>query len=170
MTGTVESAPPAPAVTMHVVVVDDDPDVVELTRETLEDAGFVVDTYLDLDDALDLLPDRQGPFVLVLDNDFNRPDGLRGWHLAERLRREHPWGSRLPIIYLTATMDTDEFADLVRDRGPFAPTFIALKGGHHGRPLDIVAEVNRALEQFADLHRVDTAQHLRRAVSRWSQR
>jgi two-component system alkaline phosphatase synthesis response regulator PhoP len=80
-----------------VLVVDDEPRIVELAREYLEHAGFAVLTATDGPSALTAARVRK-PDVLVLDLGLPGMDGL---DVARAIRRE----SALPIVMLTARDD-----------------------------------------------------------------
>jgi two-component system alkaline phosphatase synthesis response regulator PhoP len=80
-----------------VLVVDDEPRIVELARDYLEHAGFAVMTAVDGPSALTAVRIRK-PDVLVLDLGLPGMDGL---DVARAIRRD----SMLPIIMLTARDD-----------------------------------------------------------------
>ena len=80
-----------------VLVVDDEPRIVELARDYLEHAGFGVITAVDGPSALTAVRVRK-PDVLVLDLGLPGMDGL---DVARAIRRD----STLPIIMLTARDD-----------------------------------------------------------------
>ena len=80
-----------------VLVVDDEPRIVELARDYLEHAGFGVITATDGPSALAAVRIRK-PDVLVLDLGLPGMDGL---DVARAIRRD----STLPIIMLTARDD-----------------------------------------------------------------
>ncbi len=80
-----------------ILVVDDEPRIVELARDYLEHAGFAVSTATDGPAALDTVR-RQRPDLVVLD--LGLP-GLDGLDVTRELRRE---GS-IPIVMLTARDD-----------------------------------------------------------------
>ncbi len=77
-----------------ILVVDDEPRIVELARDYLEHAGFAVSTAPDGPAALDSVR-RQRPDLVVLDLGLPGIDGL---DVTRELRRE---GS-IPIVMLTA--------------------------------------------------------------------
>ncbi|MEX0876887.1 MAG: response regulator transcription factor [Phycisphaerales bacterium] len=85
----------APPVT--VLVVDDEPDLVELIRYNLEQAGYTVMTASDGKSALSLAKSRQ-PDLVVLD--VMMPE-FNGIEVAKRLRSQTETAS-MPIIMLTA--------------------------------------------------------------------
>jgi two-component system alkaline phosphatase synthesis response regulator PhoP len=80
-----------------VLVVDDEPRIVELARDYLEHAGFAVITAADGPSALAAARLRK-PDVMVLDLGLPGMDGL---DVARALRRE----SDVPIVILTARDD-----------------------------------------------------------------
>jgi len=80
-----------------VLVVDDEPRIVELARDYLEHAGFAVMTAVDGPSALTAVRVRK-PDVLVLDLGLPGMDGL---DVARAIRKD----SMLPIIMLTARDD-----------------------------------------------------------------
>ena len=88
-----------------VLVVEDEPQIAQITRDYLEHAGFAVITTGDGVDALTLARERR-PDLVVLD--LGRPR-LDGADVARRLRRE----SDIPIIMLTARVEeSDRLAGL----------------------------------------------------------
>ncbi len=80
-----------------ILVVDDEPRIVQLARDYLEHAGFEVLTATDGPTALATARMR-GPDVIVLDLGLPRMDGL---DVARAIRRD----SAVPIIMLTARAD-----------------------------------------------------------------
>ena len=80
-----------------VLVVDDEPKIVQLARDYLEHAGFAVVTAADGPSALDEVR-RRRPDLMVLDLGLPRLDGL---DVTREIRRE----SNLPIVMLTARDD-----------------------------------------------------------------
>jgi len=80
-----------------VLVVDDEPRIVELARDYLEHAGFGVITATDGPSALTAVRIRK-PDILVLDLGLPGMDGL---DVAREIRRD----STMPIIMLTARDD-----------------------------------------------------------------
>lgn len=84
----------------RILVVDDEPDILELTRFALAQEGFDVDTAANGDDALAQLR-RQRPDLLVLD--LMLPD-QPGTEVCRKLRSD-PDLSDVPVIMLTARTD-----------------------------------------------------------------
>ena len=80
-----------------ILVVDDERKIVDLARDYLEHAGFVVRTAGDGQAALDVV-ERHKPDLVVLD--LGLP-GLDGLDVTRQIRRD----SNLPVIMLTARDD-----------------------------------------------------------------
>ncbi|HXK25582.1 MAG TPA: response regulator [Myxococcota bacterium] len=84
----------------RILVVDDEPDLLELVRINLRQAGYEVETAETGRDALDLLR-RSPPDLVVLD--LMLPD-VSGTEICRRMRSD-PELAELPIIMLTAKAD-----------------------------------------------------------------
>ena len=79
-----------------ILIVDDDPDMVEAGRIVLEREGYSVESASNLEDGLAKLAEIQ-PDLLILDVMMEEPDdGLR---FARKARRE---GFTIPILMLTS--------------------------------------------------------------------
>lgn len=87
----------------HVLVIDDEPQILWALRAGLERAGFRVSTAASGEDGLDLLASEQ-PDLLVLDLAL---PGLDGFEVCRQLRE---W-SRIPTIVLSVR---EEGADKIR--------------------------------------------------------
>jgi DNA-binding response OmpR family regulator len=89
----------------RILVVDDEPKIVQLVRDYLERAGFAVSTARDGNEAL-MRAHSERPDLIVLDLGLPELDGLE---VTRRLRRD----SGVPIIMLTARDDeTDKVVGL----------------------------------------------------------
>lgn len=86
--------------TQHILVVDDEPDILELTRFALVQDGFDVETAATGDDALEQLR-RRRPDLVVLD--LMLPD--RPGTEVCRTMRGTPELADVPVIMLTARSD-----------------------------------------------------------------
>jgi two-component system phosphate regulon response regulator PhoB len=84
----------------RILVVDDEPDLLELVRVNLDQAGYRVDTALSGGSGLEQLH-RARPDLIVLD--LMLPD-VSGMDLCRQLRGD-PEFAELPIIMLTAKAD-----------------------------------------------------------------
>ena len=79
-----------------IMIVDDDPDMVEAARVVLEKEGYSVESACSLDAGLAKFEEVR-PDLLILDVMMEEPDdGLR---FARQVRRG---GSKLPILMLTS--------------------------------------------------------------------
>ena len=94
---------PAPVQRTHarLLVVDDEPNIVELLSASLRYAGFEVRTAASGEQALEVTR-RYRPDLLVLD--VMMP-GIDGFGVLRRLRGD---GERLPVLFLTARDGTDD--------------------------------------------------------------
>lgn len=92
------------AATAKVLVVDDDPDIVETIRMVLENSGYEVTAANSASEALaDLATSR--PDLILLD--VMMPDGTEGFQFVWKLRNEFPPElSEVPILILSAIHDT----------------------------------------------------------------
>lgn len=89
----------------RILVVDDEPKIVQLVRDYLERAGFAVSTARDGTEAM-MRAHSERPDLIVLD--LGLP-GLDGFEVTRRLRRD----SGVPIIMLTARHEeTDKVVGL----------------------------------------------------------
>jgi DNA-binding response OmpR family regulator len=100
-----------------ILVVDDEPAIVDLVRFTLEDADVRVVEASDGVEALDLAR-RIKPDLVLLDVQMPRLDGLE---VCRQLRSE-PDLARTPIIMLTAA---GQEADRARGRGAGADEYLS---------------------------------------------
>ena len=140
----------------RILVVDDEPKIVQLVRDYLERAGFAVSTARDGDEAL-MRAHQERPDLIVLDLGLPGFDGLE---VTRRLRRD----SGVPIIMLTARDDeTDKVVGLELGADdyvtkPFSPRELTARVGavlrRHAR--DAGAEVLRAGDLTLDVPRLRT--------------
>src|SRR5207253_3210880 len=93
-----------------VLIIEDDADIAEGVRYSLERDGFAVRVALTGEQGLTAALDAQAPPSLII-LDLMLP-GMSGMELCRRLRRE-PATKRTPIIMLTArASETDRVAGL----------------------------------------------------------
>jgi two-component system response regulator MtrA len=83
-----------------ILVVDDDPNSLDIVRTYLESRGYAVATALDGKEALARLEEVRPAIVLL---DVMMP-GMDGWEVA-RLIKNHPHYSDVRVIMLTARSD-----------------------------------------------------------------
>ncbi len=86
-----------------ILVVDDDPNSLDIVRTYLESRGYAVSTAADGKQALSMLEDVRPGIILL---DVMMP-GMDGWEVA-RVIKNHPDFGRTRVIMLTARSD---FAD-----------------------------------------------------------
>jgi two-component system alkaline phosphatase synthesis response regulator PhoP len=79
---------------IKLLIVDDEEDILEILQFNLESEGFVIDTALSGEEALEkLTPEHK---LILLDVMM---DGMSGFRVAEKLRKDN---IQTPIIFLTA--------------------------------------------------------------------
>ena len=119
-----------------VLVVDDDPDILEALSEILEAEGFEIRRARNGKEALDRL-EPDAPQLILLDLMMPVMDG---WEFAQRMRQRPPEIARIPIIVLSAD----------RNVGSKAADLGAV--GHLAKPFelnDLLELVRRSLEPAA---------------------
>lgn len=80
----------------RILVVDDDPSILDMYRVILEKEGRLVDSALNAEDAL-VLAEQNPPDLLI--TDFDMP-GMKGDELSEKMFEKIPG---LPIIMITSS-------------------------------------------------------------------
>ena len=85
---------------MKILVIDDDPLIIEFVRRGLTEDGYTVDSAVSGSEGLLLA--RVGKYDAVI-LDIGLPDAS-GFHIAQEMRRE---GDSTPILMLTARTGTD---------------------------------------------------------------
>ena len=87
-----------------VLVVDDDPDIVEILRLVLETDGYEEETACSAADAFGKLAQFEPNLILL---DVMMPEGTEGFHFVWKLRNEcPPEQAQTPIIILSAIHET----------------------------------------------------------------
>ena len=144
---------------LPVVVVDDDADILRSARLALRTSGWQVEVFDDLDRALEELPERANPFILLLDHDFQHRLKRTGYDLSRRLRERHPYGSILPICYRSGRIEGETFLSRQRELQQFAPTLLVVKGDED------LGELAASLdESFHEARAHQLAQRMRQAM------
>jgi CheY-like chemotaxis protein len=88
-----------------ILIVDDDPDIVESTRVVLESAGYRVMSAANGTEATERI-DQQMPDLILLDIMMAEP--TEGFHLGYKLR-EDPVYSHIPIIIVSGISEKTGF-------------------------------------------------------------
>jgi CheY-like chemotaxis protein len=121
---------------VHVLVVDDDPHVAEMLRQTLPEAHFRLDSAEDGVAGLEAI-EADRPDVVLLDIMMPRLDGFG---VIERLR-SRPETQNLPIIVISAKELTDHESARLKE----SVNFVMRKQGFDGERL--IQEINIVLEK-----------------------
>jgi DNA-binding response OmpR family regulator len=106
----------------RILVVDDEPDVVDLVRTVLEIDGFAVETHTEGEQALGRILEDP-PDLMILD--LMMP-GLDGWELL-KLMRQDPAACRVPVVILSARSRPQDQIDSLQQGAdaylckPFSP-------------------------------------------------
>jgi DNA-binding response OmpR family regulator len=90
----------------HILVVDDEPEIVKLVQRTMEARGHKVTVARDGQEALDAVA-RERPDVLVIDLNLPKIDGFE---VCKRLRADERTRT-MPIVMMTAAFPTVQDAD-----------------------------------------------------------
>jgi DNA-binding response OmpR family regulator len=122
----------------RILVVDDDPSIVQLVAIKLEGNGYEVLTAHSGEGALAILGQHGLPHLAIID--INMP-GMDGFELCQRILSF----SDLPIILLTA-MDQEE--TVIRGIEHFAEDYVTKPFS----PNELMARVRRVLRRMADFN------------------
>jgi two-component system chemotaxis response regulator CheY len=114
--GSVASADRRSGTPAPILVVDDDPSILETVRAILESEGYAVVTATNGREALEVL-ESVTPFLMLLDM---RMPVLDGWGVAAALRGS---AHRFPVIVMTAAENARRWADEIRADDHIAKPF-----------------------------------------------
>ena len=107
--------------TVLLLLVEDEPLILDMMRTALEDGGFSVVVAAEGTEAIALL-DRDGDNVSGLITDVRLGHGPDGWAVARHARHKKP---DLPVVYMTGDSAADWAAEGVPKslllQKPFAP-------------------------------------------------
>jgi DNA-binding response OmpR family regulator len=87
----------------NILLIDDDPAVLDMVKMALTHHGMVVHAYPDAVQAVQLLQHPSAPVFDLVISDINM-DGLDGFDVVERVKSTHP---RLPIVLMTGQASVD---------------------------------------------------------------
>jgi CheY-like chemotaxis protein len=121
-----------------VIIIDDDPDVVEATKTILQGADYAVATALDARTGLEQI--RQGGIDCII-LDVMMASETEGFHVAQDLKAD-PATADIPILILTAISQKSGFEFSPETDKDFMPVEAFLE-----KPLD----PDRLLETIAGL-------------------
>ena len=96
----------------RILIVDDDPDVVESTKIVLESAGYSVMTAADGTEAMARI-EAQAPDLILLDIMMAEP--TEGFHLGYKLREDAVY-SHIPIIIVSGISEKTGF-NFAKEKG-----------------------------------------------------
>nr|WP_290666029.1 response regulator transcription factor [Ardenticatena sp.] len=120
----------------RILIVDDDPFILELVRRKLEQSGFEVMSAQSGHEALTLIQQKGLPHLALLD--INMP-GMDGFDLSRRLQAF----SDVPVIFLTAVDEEDTIVEGIQ---LFAEDYVTKPFS----PRELVARINRVLRRIGD--------------------
>jgi CheY-like chemotaxis protein len=110
-----------------VLVVEDEPLILEMLQTTLEDAGFQTILALDDDEAFAALESDRARDLAGLVTDVNLRCARTGWAIAKRARELNPG---LPVVYMSGDSGHDWTSQGVPHstlvEKPFAPAQIVV--------------------------------------------
>jgi CheY-like chemotaxis protein len=95
---------PSPLRRLNVLVIDDEPFILEYVRKVLHQAGYATILAENADQALARFEERKGEIDLVL-TDIVMPDSIDGLELAARIQRIEP---TVPVLFITGAIPQDD--------------------------------------------------------------
>lgn len=96
----------------HILIVDDDPDILTLERKILEREGYQVTFANDGIEAMEKLAEGQFDLVLL---DIMMP-GIDGFEVSRAIQRK-PGENPVPIVFVTARDDSESMREGFRSGG-----------------------------------------------------
>ncbi len=122
----------------NILIVDDEPDLVQLVSYNLKKEGFSVSSVSDGEDALQIIKKTEFKLILL---DLMLP-GIQGMEVC-RILRNNPKTEHIPIIMLTARV---EEADKVRGLDTGADDYMTKPFS----PKELIARVNAVLRRTGE--------------------
>jgi CheY-like chemotaxis protein len=95
---------PSPLRRLNVLVIDDEPFILEYVRKVLHQAGYATFLAENADQALARFEERKGGIDLVL-TDIVMPDSIDGLELATRIHQIEP---TVPVLFITGAIPQDD--------------------------------------------------------------
>ena len=111
---------------MSVLVVEDEPSILDIVADELSDAGFNVLQAATGEEAIAILEGTQTVDLLL--TDIRLPGALDGWCVAERARERF---TTLPVIYVTgySGQPARQVPDSILIMKPYRPSAV-VKAAH----------------------------------------
>ncbi len=133
----------------RILVVDDDPDIVESLRLILESQSYEVLSAASAEEAFEKIQAHRPDLVLL---DIMMPEGTEGFQLVWRVRNELPEDvADVPIIIVTAIHNyTDLRFYPEQSDGTYGPgEYLPVQGfiDKPVEPAELLAKVGQALQQ-----------------------
>jgi CheY-like chemotaxis protein len=89
----------------RILVVDDDPTMVQSMKLILESRGYATAEAYDAEEAMEKVKETKPDLILL---DVMMPDGIEGFHFVWELRQLAPPLGSIPVIVVTAIHDKGE--------------------------------------------------------------
>jgi len=87
----------------HILLIDDDPAVLDMVQSALAHYGMEVHAYPDAAQALELIQNPSAPEFDLVISDINM-EGLDGFDVIHKVKATHP---RLPVVLMTGQASVD---------------------------------------------------------------
>jgi CheY-like chemotaxis protein len=132
-----------------ILVVDDDPDMVEAVTLLLTGASYRVEAASSADEALEKVETAR-PDLIILD--VMMPDGTEGFQFVWKLRNEYPQElAHTPIVVLTSIHDTTPLRFYPQQSdGTYEPGEYLPVQGFIDKPADPPELLNRVAQVLAE--------------------
>jgi CheY-like chemotaxis protein len=148
---------------LKVYVVDDEPLFADEIAATAREFGEDVAVHHEVESAWRELEGEERMDVLVfLDHDFHGE--AKGYQLCSQIRRHHPLGLLLPIIYLTGRETGEGYTRHWADEPVLSPSLYLDKGALTRQPTLLQHIIERFGVQFEQMLDLADEQAARRAL------
>lgn len=128
---------------MHILIIEDDPDIAELEQIYLANAGFQTDWESDGKRALERLRQTEYQAIVL---DLMLPGGIDGYEVCKQIRQQY----QIPVIMVSAR--SEEF-DKIKGFGLGADDYITKPFS----PGELVARIKAHISRYTMLTRKDSA-------------
>ena len=123
-----------------ILVVDDDPDFIEITRIILENNGYDVISASDGDEAIEKVR-NDNPDLVLLDIMMSQP--LDGVEVSKKMLEDNTL-RKIPIIVVSSITDSPHLAEFPSDEYLPLDDWISKPA----QPEDLLAKIKKHLENF----------------------